>query len=148
MQGKVKEGTVVIPSPSPGDRWVTLRIKGSRVKVKPPTTPEALRFSISVKVDAEVTEITGELNLLDLPTSRRIERGLASGVGREIQAAVNKAQSLQADIFGFGDLVRRKSPRVWREVAGRWEEAFSRAEVLIEVQPRLREVGLISESPR
>lgn len=148
VQGKVKEGTVVIPSPSRDDRWITLRIKGSRVKVKPPTTPGDLRYSISVKVDAEVTEVTGDLNLLDLPTIRRIERGLASAVGKEIQGTVSKAQSLQADIFGFGDLLRRKSPAAWREMAGRWEEAFSRAEVQVEVQPRLREVGLISESPR
>ena len=48
----------------------------------------------------------------------------------------------QADIFGFGALVRRSYPEVWRQVKENWHEIFSKLPVDIEVKPQVRRVGL------
>ncbi|MBC7342494.1 MAG: hypothetical protein H5U02_08605 [Clostridia bacterium] len=61
---------------------------------------------------------------------------------REIRAAVQKAQGWGTDIFEFGEAIHRKYPMVWADLEKRWAEEFPYVELRIEVDAKLRRIGL------
>lgn len=60
-------------------------------------------------------------------------------------AAVVRAQELNADIFGFGEEVRRKHPGQWKNMEDKWDELFPGLEVIPEVDAKIRRTGKITK---
>ncbi|WP_079907220.1 Ger(x)C family spore germination C-terminal domain-containing protein [Carboxydocella sp. JDF658] len=72
--------------------WVKIREEGNLVEVKGP-------------IDVSKPEVIKELEPLH-----------AAAIGNEVMAAINKAQELGSDAFGFGETFRRKFPRNGRRL--------------------------------
>ncbi len=57
----------------------------------------------------------------------------------EILSAVKKAQeTYRSDIFGFGQLIYRDKPDLWRQISAEWQEEFPRVKVEVEADICLR----------
>lgn len=53
---------------------------------------------------------------------------------------------MNADVFGFGEAVRRKYPREWPQYEKMWEELFPVfLDVRLEVDAKIRRTGLITD---
>ena len=57
-------------------------------------------------------------------------------------AALNKAQELNADVFGFGEALHRKYPKQWKELEKDWDEIFPELEVEIVVETQVSRSGI------
>lgn len=62
---------------------------------------------------------------------------------------IQKAKyELASDIFGFGELIRRKVPeRVWRQVKGHWNKEFPNLIVSVDTEVIIRRLGMTVRSP-
>lgn len=67
--------------------------------------------------------------------TRRMEELFSKKAEKEIRQVMGKLQhEYKADVVGFGDKVRIKYPKLWKQVKNDWDTAFSEAPVTYEVK--------------
>ena len=61
---------------------------------------------------------------------------------KELETVFYKVQQkYNADIFGFGELVRAYLPEEWQKIDN-WREEFKKAELEVEVETKIRRSGM------
>ncbi|MEW6243605.1 MAG: Ger(x)C family spore germination protein [Bacillota bacterium] len=138
----------------PGGCLASLLVVTSSATVEPVVDSREVRMKVKVQMGVSLTEVSGpagivpDLNLTDEETVLLIRRRLSEVVRNDIEMALAKAQELGSDVFGFGNLLYRKHPELWAEVAGRWEDIFRRLPVEITVETSLCRPGFIMNTLR
>ncbi|SNS95410.1 spore germination protein KC [Anaerovirgula multivorans] len=62
------------------------------------------------------------------------------------EKTVDKAQNeFNADIFGFGEVIRRKYPKLWKEIEDDWDNEFPDLPVNITVKAKTNQLGQITK---
>lgn len=141
--GKVRSGIIVVPSPRDETKNVSLEIIRSSGKVKPEMIDGRLVITVEVKEEGNLGEQMSEVDLTKPDTFKELEKKQAAAIKDEINAALIKAQKEWAvDIFKFGEAVHRKFPKEWKELKNRWDTEFQKVEVKVEVEAKLRRVGM------
>jgi len=93
-------------------------------------------------IDDIVTNQAG-LDLSDPAVIPELERALAASVEQRMRAMLRLAQQeLEADVVGFGALVRRTNPQLWRQLRQDWHAYFRDLPVHINVEVKVRRTGL------
>ncbi|MBE3519384.1 MAG: Ger(x)C family spore germination C-terminal domain-containing protein [Firmicutes bacterium] len=108
------------------------------------------RVLVTVRVQAEgnLGEIQGTLDPMKDPRAwHEMERQMAEAIRKEIMAAISKAKELNSDIFGFGAALNRRHPKEWASLKDRWDIEFPRIDVKLEVNAKLRRMGLVTRGP-
>ena len=142
--GKVKSGIVVTPCPG-GEGKACLEIIWTKSKVIPEIKGGKLEITVTIK---EEGNLGGQMCAQDLTlpeTWIALEKNKAKVIQQEVKAALQKAQALNTDIFGFGDAVHRKYPALWKEWEAQWDEIFPNLKVKVLVEAKLRQTGMIAK---
>ncbi|MEH7307197.1 Ger(x)C family spore germination protein [Neobacillus drentensis] len=132
---------------------ITLKWKGKknalsvvpiRSKTKVSSAFKQGRPVINVKIENEgwVSEANTAIDLMDPKTIGKIEKLTEKAIKKEIQSTVKEAQRLKCDIFGFGDVVHKANPNVWRKLKGDWNNYFADIEVNVKVDSYVRREGV------
>lgn len=146
VTGKVKSGIIVVSSPETESRLIALEIIRSKSEIKPKITDGILTINVNIKEEGNLGEIQPDTVDITKPdVFKELEERKKAAIEDEISAAVVKAQELNADIFGFGEAVRRKYPKEWRQLNDTWGEIFPTLEVNIAVDAKLRRTGKITK---
>ena len=75
-----------------------------------------------------------------------IKKALENQVEHDMKLLLRKIQRYRSDIIGFGSLLERKQPQMWRKVGKQWDMYFSAAEVSVSVEINIDNTGLIGPS--
>ncbi len=143
-------GGVIAVSYSSGHPNVSYLLRSARAQVKPIVSPNG-RISIAATIRGTGELIEEDGPALDITKKQSLERleALINGeVKRRCSLAVKKAQHLKADVFGFGDLIHRSEPEVWKEISDSWEDIFADLEVKISAEFKVEQPGLIDQPIR
>lgn len=142
--GKVKSGIIVVPAP--GDsrgQEVSLEIVRAGSRLRPEIKDGKISMTVEIKEEGNLGEQMAAGNLAEPEKFKLLERAQAKVIEGEIRAALEKAQGeLGADIFRFGEAVHRAYPKEWKALEKHWAEEFTLVEVTIEVETKLRRLGL------
>lgn len=141
--GKVKSGVIVVQDSQGGA--VSAEIIRAKVEVEPILENGKLRITVKVVEEGNIGEADGTANVAELSEVAYLEDRIAEAIRSEISAALLRARALDADIFGFGDAVKQKYPKQWKEMEDNWDELFETLEVELEVEANLRLTGKISK---
>jgi len=141
--GQVESGIIVVRDSQGGT--VSAEIIRAKVKVKPVLEDGKILIQVEVIEEGNIGEADGTVDVSELSEVAYLEKRIAEAIRREISAALEKARVLDADIFGFGDAVRREYPRQWEEMEDNWDELFETLEVELKVEANLRLMGKISK---
>ncbi|MTI84319.1 MAG: Ger(x)C family spore germination protein [Firmicutes bacterium] len=145
IDGEVKSGIVVVPHPGGEEQLMALEIIRASSEVKPAISNDG-NMSIKIKVNEEgnIGEIRPDHIELFYPENiKMLEKAKQTVIQNEVLAAIEKAQDLNADIFGFGEAVRRKYPKEWPQYEKKWDELFPLLDVQVEVEAKIRRTGMI-----
>ncbi len=105
-----------------------------------------MRIRIKVEVSGRLADqVSAEGFDLKDKKIDSLNRRMAQVVCNDIEIALHKAQELNSDVFGFGNLIYRKLPQEWKRLEGRWDEIFPTLPVEIEVNATVRRAGMIRE---
>lgn len=144
--GKIKSGIIVVPAPESGDKLVALEILRAKGEVKPEITDGNLTITVEVKEEGNLGEEQPDSVDITKPgVLEELEERKKAAIEDEIMAAVFKAQELNADVFGFGEAVRRKYPKQWKQLEDKWDEIFPTLEVNMLVDAKIRRTGKITK---
>jgi spore germination protein KC/spore germination protein len=63
----------------------------------------------------------------------------------EVEAALKKSRELNADIFGFGDIIYEHYPKKWEVIEKDWNKKLKNIQIDISVDAKLRRSGRIGK---
>jgi len=100
-------------------------------------------INIEMEGDVEMFYLNAKEDILD-PTFLTVIQDHASKIIKEsMEGTVKKLQSeFNVDVLGFDRYLEKYKPRVWREIKGDWNEIFPTLTVEVNVETKLRRVGL------
>lgn len=145
-----------------GAMWVMGKVNNTAVNVNLQGKKEAVSYIAmrnKTKVTAKVRnkkpiihvfiETEGNLNELDVPIDlnhleefQKMERKISGQIKKETVAAIAIAQKNKSDIFGFGEKVHRKDPKLWKAYKKNWGDHFASLEVDVQVKTYIRREGI------
>ncbi|NPV91166.1 MAG: Ger(x)C family spore germination protein [Firmicutes bacterium] len=150
VRNKTKNRLVNVPSPVGGpEETVSLALVKSESKIKASIDETGLP-SYEVKVSSlyDVSEDFGNLKGMDEPEYfDKLALNAGIEIDKEIMAAVQKAQTLNADVFEFGEELRRQHKKEWPRYKEQWKQVFPSVRVTVKCDTGMRHRGQTIKSP-
>jgi spore germination protein KC len=144
VTGNVKSGIIVVNCPCDQGK-AELEIFQAKSTVTPVLKDGDLSFLIEIKEKGNLGSQTCRENLAPTKKLEALSERQNKAIKTEIEAALKKAQELNADIFGFGEAVYRKYPKQWKSMKDQWSEIFPTLDVEIKVQSEVYGTGNITK---
>ncbi|MGB9803625.1 Ger(x)C family spore germination protein [Desulfofundulus sp.] len=154
VRGEVLGGPVTFSLPGArGEQKLAveiLRAGRGGVKLEPYLIGGQLGMRVKIRTRVNLTESENlEVDLNNPAVVSRLEDQLAGAIKEEVVACVTRLQEeFRADTLGFGEVVHRKYPRVWRQVEKEWDDVFASMPVTVDVKTEIRRTGLINRPLR
>lgn len=105
-------------------------------------------FVLKVRMDWNLGERVGRLDLSEEDRLRRLEEAADKLVEAEIRAAFAKSVKLRSDVMAFGNEISDKQPKLWAEVKKDWEDQIlPTADLQVEVKGKIRRTTRTLYSP-
>ncbi|MCK8488172.1 Ger(x)C family spore germination protein [Paenibacillus sp. MBLB2552] len=137
VKGKLNKTSIVITPEEQGE--ITLDVRRSKtstqVLLKDPEHPVVL---VKVTAQLSVREMDSTIDLRDPATLNELEVYVNKEIRKKMKAVVDKAQSLNSDIFCFGQTLERQHPQKWKSLKGQWNELFPKLAVEYHVDSIVR----------
>ena len=139
VTGKAKSSAITVDT-----KWgqVVLEMVHSKTSLKPVKAEDgSIRMELKINENGaiesnETTEDMSRLENLEL-----LKKLGQEAIRSDIERALSQARSLSADVFGFGEAIRREYPEEWEKMKENWDEAFREIELDIQVEVELRSTG-------
>lgn len=144
-------GIVSVPEGGNNGKRIVMEVLTADSRIKPEINNGQIKIAIKIKIMGFLAEVGDKEADVDNPETTALwEELLSEVVAGDVQKAVDKAKELDADIFGFGEKIRRKETEKWQQISPVWEDYFPDIEVAVEVKTNLRRTGKITKpaSPR
>ncbi|SDZ67664.1 spore germination protein KC [Evansella caseinilytica] len=142
--GEVRRGVIEVACPESGGKVALITIL-SKPKVVPVEEHGKVKIIIDVKEEGILGSQSCPENFSSPEKNKQLEEMKADAIHQEIRKAITKAQELNADIFGFGDAVHRKYPKLWKQLEQDWDTIFPDMEIDLAVETIVRNEGRASE---
>ncbi|MFW5787259.1 MAG: Ger(x)C family spore germination protein, partial [Halanaerobiales bacterium] len=112
---------------------------------KPVMTEEGPKIDLKVKATGSIVNITGLSDIkAESELTQSLEKRMATVIQNDIERALDKAQKLKSDVFGFGNAFYRQEYQSWLEMEDDWPDIFADLPVDIEVEAVIKNTGLIN----
>jgi spore germination protein KC len=166
----IKEGKLVdwlYGRTARGTLWILDKIQGTNISIDWKEKKDAISYqtvrqktdvsahvkngrptiSIHTRMEGGIGEMNVPVDITEVKVISEMEKELEKEVKKEIKKAIEQAQTNKADIFGFGDVVRRSRPNDWKRLKPMWNEVyFPELNVDITVEAYIRRAGLRNKS--
>ncbi|MZQ84067.1 Ger(x)C family spore germination protein [Paenibacillus sp. 5J-6] len=103
-------------------------------------------FTINLQLEGDVGEVEGSIDLTKSESIYLLEQAMEKKLKEGMEVAVSKAQKLESDIFGFGEILHRSDPGTWKQMQSDWPSYFVKSETMFQVDAKLRRTGKVSSS--
>ena len=125
--------------------YVDFQIVRSRSKITPSLEGNQVRIKIEVNVQSNLNDLSIPYDISKAENVKILERVENMTIRKDIQATIQKSQSLGTDIFGFGEAIHRKFPKEWQQMEPEWDKYFNKIEFQYQINAKVRTFGLISK---
>lgn len=146
LQGQTKGGFSFTLT-SPGKPGNELFYPGSysfsahviSTKTKAGYAGDKFKFDVGVKMHIALTERHFNMDVRN--EAHKLEQDIQGQLKARFDKLIGKAQAAKIDPFGYGLYARAYTYKQWKEVQDRWGEAFSQAEVNVNVKVTIASMG-------
>lgn len=146
IMNKVKSTVGHIRCPDGGK--IVMEIIRSKGNMKGKVKNGKPEIEIKIRTEANIGEV--ECKKLDLTKVETVyeleaisEERMRELVGQALRAAQKK---YKADIFGFGEAIRRADPKAWKKMKKNWDREFVNLPVKVKADVRIRRTGTVAQS--
>ncbi len=140
--GKVESGVIIIPSLDNKGKAV-FEITDAKSKVTPEIRNGKIVIHIKINEESGLSEQTTTEDLATIPAFEAMQKTQAEVIRQEIMAAFHKSKELNADIFGFGEMLHKKHNSEWKIIQDKWEELYPTIELIIDVETKILKTDLL-----
>ncbi len=99
---------------------------------------------IDYYIVTNVGEIGCSINLKNMDEVKKLESIFEEEVIENSYYTIEQLQiKYQSDIVGFGEMIHRKEPKIWKALKEDWDSHFENLEVVIDAKVKIRRPGTI-----
>jgi len=142
--GKVKSGVIIVSSPN-GQGNAVLEIIKAKSKVSPEIKDGKIVMHIKIKEESSLSEQTTTENLATSSAFEKMQKASAEIIRQEIMTVFNKSRELNADIFGFGEMLHKKYSNEWNALKTKWDDIYPTIELNIDVETKIIKTDLLKK---
>jgi spore germination protein KC len=145
IYGALKKRTLFI---SVKDGNASLTLKDFRRKIAASVGADnRVRIHVTLGANALLLENNTQLNMKNSKDVKHLQRLFEKQTEKQILRTIRKLQKdFGVDIFGFGEAIHRSQPRTWNALKNDWDGHFSDADISVEVNLNIKQVGLSGPS--
>ena len=145
---KAKQGMISLKLHQTARRDVVFSMTRAKSKITPNIKNGQIAFHIKIKAEGDLQQHEDTMPIANPEDIKAIEQVTSREIKNMVENAVNAAKGrLKADIFGFGDRLHKKYPKVWREVEKDWGDIYPDVKVIVNVDAKIRRTGMITDTP-
>ncbi len=149
IKNKIHEGSLVMKQPDNTDTDVSLEIFKSKTKINSTYQNESFTMDINIDTVVAIDEVAGTKNFIDEPGRSKLEKDAEQLLKTRIEILLKKVQTnYKSDIFGFGDIIKRQHPDIWKSIPYTDEKVFSKMQFNVNVDLTIKGSGKISKPIR
>jgi spore germination protein KC len=103
------------------------------------------QMTVIIKAEGRLSGLNFKTNetITDPHMIEALDHEYAQAVKAEVRTTLAKVQTeYVADIFGFGDVISRRRPKLWKKLKPHWDVTFRKLHVNVEVEAHIRRIGL------
>lgn len=100
------------------------------------------RFDIRIKAEGTLLEYNCNGDLSKPGKTAEIEERIEYEIQQIVMDGWKAISGYKADVVGFGNLIHKKYPKLWKQEAENWRELFPKTELNIKVDFSLSSTGL------
>lgn len=141
VNNKANELNIYIPC---SDNYTTLKTQKMNSKIKI-INPQKREFEIDVNLDSSIIEDNCSNDLTKNSTIKILKKKGTKIIKNKIQKIINVAIKYKTDIFGFGNLLYKKYPKLYNK---NWNNELDKIKVKIKVNLNIRFKGSAKENIR
>ncbi|MFB9276698.1 Ger(x)C family spore germination protein [Cohnella cellulosilytica] len=105
---------------------------------------ELTGFNVRVRAEANLDSVQCPIDMGKPDSIPAIERKLEERIVQVFDRHVGKVQKqFNVDIFGLGEVLHRRHPKIWKKYKRDWDEHFKETPVTVQANVKLRRVGSI-----
>ncbi len=141
--GKTTRSTLTLKDPLDNRTPINIDIINLKSKTKLIIcSPEKIQVEIKVYAEGRVQDVPLYRDLeIESDYTKSLEKRAAQKIRDTIQSTIDLSRELKSDIIGFGNLVYRKRPKLWSEIAEEWYEIFQSIDIDINVYMNINRTG-------
>lgn len=137
IKNKMKKTVIVIHPEDSGD--IAMEVLRSRTNTKVSLQdPEHPVIRLKVTTYISIREVNSGIDLRNPYELRKLENEAEKVIQEQMQMIVDRAKTINCDIFKFGETIERSNPTVWKEMKNSWEQTFPNVKVEYEVHSVIR----------
>lgn len=104
------------------------------------------KMVIKVEMETSIGEVQCEEEIVNEERIKKLEKEIDQHMTKLLELAIKKAKLLNSDIFGFGEEIHKRKPKIWKKLQNEWDDyGFVDLEVEIEVSSKIRRSGTIQK---
>lgn len=132
---EIRSGVLTLSLTGKAPDNVSLEIYKSKTEVSCFYQDGKAKAQIKIKTEASLDELGVSQNLMDEQQLKKIAAIEAEKLEGEIMDVIKKVQTeFGSDIFGFGNNLSKKSPKLWKQIRSDWDELFQTMDVEVECE--------------
>lgn len=116
-------------------------VLNAKSSVSPTVSGGKVAVKIDVAASVKLAEQTCEENLATQDRIKELQALAGEAIRSEILLAYQKAASLKADVFGFGEMIHHRDKASWREIEPDWDRLFPEITLDVNAEVTIKSVG-------
>ncbi len=144
-RNKFPQGAIMVAHPDKPETFVVFEVAESKTTVKPDFSGDTVRFIVKGEFSGTIGENKPmeQMAASDEQSQNAIAQALAAELTNHTYAVLTKIQTVHADTFALGDLIRCKNPKYWEKIKDRWEdEIFPTVEADVTIKVIVKGSGM------
>lgn len=139
-------GLIVLDLKNQG-KEATIEILKNKSRIKPILENNVLKIQVNIKAKGNLTAIECDFDVLSKKKLLEMKNLFEEQLKGDIVKLVDKTQNeFNADIFGFGEVVKGDMPSLWKEIEGNWNSIYKDLDVDINIDISIKNTGHFSRT--
>ncbi|MDR2606699.1 MAG: Ger(x)C family spore germination protein [Oscillospiraceae bacterium] len=139
MLDELTGGTLDIKLPE--GEYITITVVRSESSVTPQYENGAFSVAISSYLTFRITDTNMEVGVDSIAERERIEALMSEKATEHMLNVIKQSRDLQADIFGFGEVLYSKFPKEFEPLVEGWDSLYLELPVTVRVRTMLQSTG-------
>lgn len=146
IKNKIHEGSLILKQVDNTGTDISLEIFKSKTKINSTYQNENFTLNINIDTVVAIDEVAGSKNFIDEPGRSKLEKDAEQLLKTRIEILLKKVQTnYKSDIFGFGDIIKKQHPTLWKSIPYTDEKVFSKLQFNVNVDLTIKGSGRISK---
>lgn len=140
MRGKIRGGKKVIYKDT---HPVDINIEDIDREVKVRGNKNKLIFDLNIRLEGQLREYYLDKSVFSVQELTSIEQDFSKSISVECDVIAKMLQKeFTVDPIGLREYLEQRKPALWREVKDNWEEAYKNADINVNVETKIRRIGV------